>query len=244
MGDEELPVEGGISPEAEEQQTTTVSDDADEEQASPEEQAAYEEFVKEGYRLLYEGGEVKPGILKLLDDEPTDLKQALGESLPADSPVWTEKQHIITLAATTVVVTLQVVTEWKEREGELPVADVVFHGGAALLEDLAELAAKRGMHDYSEEEIGEAFRMAADIYREAASAAGLLDMEPLKAEWDELVAADKEGRVGDLLPPLRQFDEARSSEKLPEEQAAADDEPVEEEMPTDPAGPRGVRRGR
>src|SRR5947207_781737 len=66
-----------VDPNAPDGQGATVPDDQGE-QATPEEQAAYEEFVKTGYDLMYKGGKVNPGILKMLDDDPTDLIQALG----------------------------------------------------------------------------------------------------------------------------------------------------------------------
>lgn len=160
---------------------------------TPEEQAAYEEFVLNGYELLYEGGEVRPGILELLDEKPDDLMAVLGNvELERFSPV-------VALAATTTIVVLELVRRYGEDQ---PDGAIILHGGKDLLEELAEIAGLYGSHDYSEEEMSEAFRMGADLYREAAADIGLVDLDALKAEFAEIVAADREGRSAELLPGL------------------------------------------
>lgn len=175
-------------PDVEEGTVANVEGEA----ATPEEQAAYDEFVKEGLRLLYEGGEVRPSVLKLLDDDPSDLMAVLenAEELQQFSPV-------VALAAAAALITLQVAKETGQTEGV-----ILLHGGQALLEELAELAQQAGIYDYSEDEMGMAMRMAADLFREAAADEGIINLDEAKEEWGEIVQADQEGRLGDVLPQL------------------------------------------
>lgn len=165
--------------------------DSEGEEATPEEQQAYDEFVKDGFRVMYEGGEVKPRILELLDEDPADLIEVLGdEALKDFSPV-------VALAATATIIVLEVVRSTGEKDGT-----IILHGGKAIMEDIAEIAQKAGIRDYSEEEIGKAFHMAADLFRRAAEEEGLIELDEAKAEWEEIVAADKEGRLGEMIPAL------------------------------------------
>lgn len=176
------------------QEEGTVSDSEGGEPASEEEQAQYEAFVKDGLVLIYEGGEVRPGILELLDEDPADLIDVLGEVRELQ-----DLTPSVRLAATAAIVVLEMV----RRAGEnRPADDVIYQGGKEILEDLANLATEAGIHDYSEEEINQGFLMAVDLYREAAAKEGLLDMNALKGQFDEIVTADKEGRLGEVLPEL------------------------------------------
>jgi len=203
---------------------TLVGDEEGLDQATPEEQDAYEGCVLAGLELIYEGGEARPAILKLLDDDPSDLKAALGEAYPDNDANWQGREHILTLAAAATILTLKVTSQVAEETGERPDGVVIFHAGRALLEELAELSEKAGQRAYDESEIGEAFRVGADLFREAAADSGLIDLDSAKEDWDEVVQADHEGRLGEMLPQL--------ADAVPEEEA-----------PMEPAEPRGIRRG-
>lgn len=176
-----------------EEQGETVPDNEEGEQASPEEQAKYEEFVKTGYALMYAGGKVNPGVMKMLDDDPSDLMAVLDgtDALKEFSP-------IVALAATAAIITIKVCEKTGEKDGT-----IILHGGKAILEDLVEVAGKAGIRDYSEEEMGQAFHMGADLFRHAAEAKGLVNMDQAKEEWGQITAADKEGKLGDLIPQLK-----------------------------------------
>lgn len=214
---------GATAPEAVEGDTV-ADDDAMPSNVSPEEQQAYEEFVLKGFDLLYANGEVKPEILKLLDDNPEDLKQALGENLPLDAPadpqnpeagtMWDAMQPVIVLAAAAAIITLEVVKSYPE--GEQPEGAVIMHGGAQFLEDLAQIAEDAGIHTYTEEEMADAFRRGADIFRDAAEAEGLVDTEEAKQEWGQIVQADQEGRVDEVVPGIGQLGaQAAPEEEIP-----------------------------
>ena len=198
----------GLMPDPEmlEQEPDTVPDEEGGEQATPEEQERYEEFVKTAFGEMYSGGKVNPAILKMLDEDPSDLMAVLenAEELQQFSPV-------VALAATAAILTLNAAKATGEKDGA-----VLLHGGKAILEDLVEIAGKAGIADYSEEDMLNAMRMGADLFREAGAEEGIVDLETAKQEWGELEAADKEGRLGEIMPALANLKQA--PEEMPEEE--------------------------
>lgn len=157
------------------------------EQATPEEQAQFDDFIIDGMAMIYGGGEVKPGILKLLDNDPSDLKKALG-----DQAAFKDFTPGVALAAATVVIVLELV---RSADGK-PEDAVILHGGKRLMEELAQVCDEAGIHDFTEDELNRAFIIGLDLYREAAVAEGLIDeagMANLAAEFEEIKAADAQG---------------------------------------------------
>jgi hypothetical protein len=154
---------------------------------TPAEQQAYEDFVKHGLALIYGGGKVRPAILELLDENPKDL---------IDAPELKDFTPSVALAATATVVVLELVRRAGDRR---PDDAIVLHGGKALLEDLAHLAGEAKIHDFTQEELNRSFYLACDLYRDAAAGSGLIDLSQLKAEFEEVKAADAEGRLGALF---------------------------------------------
>lgn len=186
------PAGGGAPAPPADPNASTVPDDQGE-QATPEEQAKYEEFVKTGYGMMYAGGKVSPAVLKMLDDDPTDLIAALG-----NGDEFKQFSPLVALAATAAIITLKVCEKTGEKDGA-----IIMHGGKAIMEDLVEVAGKAGIKDYSEEEMNQAFHMGADLFRHAAESKGILDMSQAKEEWGQITAADKAGKLDDLIPQLK-----------------------------------------
>ncbi len=175
------------------EQTDPGSDDG-EPNVSPEEQAAYEEFVTTGLEAIYEGGKVKPGILELLDNDPADLIATLGQDIPE---LGERFNPTVALAATAVVVTLEII----ERLPEKPDGEIIMHGGKAILEELADLANERG-GDFTQEEINQAYLHAVDIYQATGTAAGTVDKELASQEFADILNAQDEGRLDEVVPGL------------------------------------------
>lgn len=169
---------------------TVVADEEGQEAVTPEEQAQYDQFVKLGMSLVGDKGE---DILDLLDEDPTDLREILG-----DTELLQEPTPAVALAATTVIVVLEAINRSPER----PSDDVIMHGGKELLEIIADLGADAGVHDYSQEEMNQAWLHGQDLYREAATSEGLVDQDAVKAQFDDIVTADKEGRLNEVVPGL------------------------------------------
>jgi hypothetical protein len=188
----------------------TVSDDEGTEQATPEEQAQYDTFVKLGDKLISEGGEK---ILDLIDEDPADLLKILG-----DIPELRDPTPSMTLAAAAVIVVMETIRRSPEKPDDL----IIMHGGKELLETLAQLGADSGGHDYSQDELNQAWLHGQDLYRETASAAGLIDDDALKQQFDEIVTSDKEGRLGQTLPALDKAEVA--TDEQPEEAPAGEED--------------------
>lgn len=186
----------------------TASDEGGE-AATPEEQAQYDALVTGAYELMYADGEVRPTILEFLDENPEDLRKIFGEALPLDEPadpndpegptIWEAQGPVIALAATTVIILLEVL---RQGGNERPEGYVILHAGTEILEDIAEISEKAGKHTFTQEEMGEALRKGADLFREAAAEEGMIDLDQVKAEFGEVVDADKQGRLGDVVPGL------------------------------------------
>lgn len=156
--------------------------DQEMEQASPEEQAQYEQVMNNAYELIFDE-KTMPGVL---------------ESLAGDGD---PKLGLATTAAS-------IVTHLKQsaEQGGQPLSeDVVYHAGVAILEDLADLAGKAGIHEFTEEEAEGALYQAMDVYRELN--AGEIDQERYAGELEGLKQADKAGTLGQMLPGIEKVAE-------------------------------------
>ena len=195
--EEEAPAEGAAPVEE--------SDTLDDEQpnVTPEEQAQYDQFVKNGFALIYtEDGEVRPSILALMDNDPSDVMKALPKEAAQDAAV--EFGPVNALAATAVTIVLKLV-ESADSSGNKPEGDVIAHGGMAIIEDLAEIALGEKIQDFTEDEMAAAFVKATQLYFLAARERGLIDdEEALKQDFAEIQAADAAGpeALDQLLPGL------------------------------------------
>ena len=166
---------------------------------SPEEQAQYDHFVGNAQELIYGDGEdgqprVEPAVLAQLRGEMDQEVQGVFANVePPLSGSPTDN-----LAAATVMVVL-VLEGTAASEGTQLDDAVVLHGGTEILSDLAEIAEAARIHAYTQEEIEAATYRAMDMYR---TTSGRVDQEALKAQFGEIVAADKAGTLDQLLPGI------------------------------------------
>lgn len=81
---------------------------------------------------------------------------------------------------------------------------VLMHAGKAIFEELIDVAEAAGLHDFTEQEIEGAWFRAMDLYRTAAETIGKTgyDPEALKAEFGQIVEANKAGNLNSILPGL------------------------------------------
>lgn len=149
---------------------------------SPEEQQQYEQFVGQALNLIYDDKGMQAVTQRLK-----------GTGDPMDD-----------LAQTAVMVVTRVQESAREAGQDIP-GDVLFHGGVEIIEDLANLAEKAGIHSFSEDELEGATYRALDLYRETATQAGLIDPAPLKQEFGELMQADQQGRLGEIIPGIEKY---------------------------------------
>lgn len=136
---------------------------------TPEEQAAYDEFVSNGMRLIYRGDgdqvEVNPAVLDQLRGKWDDVKPSLGK-MPEDEKPLDPSSPIDNIAVATVALVLALeasAAQSTDGKGRVDPA-VVFHGGAELLEQLADIAAAAKIHDFTEDEMTGAANRAALLY--------------------------------------------------------------------------------
>lgn len=177
-----------MPPQKAQPESEVVGDEEGLEQGTPEEQAQFDDFIIDGMAMIYGGGEVKPGILKMLDEDPSDLKKALG-----DQQLFKDFTPGVALAATTVVIVIELMRE----AGKGGLADlVILQGGKRLMEELATVCDEADIHDFSEDELNRAFIVGIDLFRETAVAEGLIDeagKANLAAEFEQIKAADAQG---------------------------------------------------
>lgn len=164
---------------------------------TPEEQAEYEQFVTNGYQLMYvqgqDGGEIRPEVLQSLQTAPAE-----GEAPPQEGG---PNPAILPLAQTAVSIVTQL--DDSARQAGKPVSDdVLYHGATAIVEELAEIAEAAQIHDYTEEEMQGALMQAIDLYRPKLIEDGRTSEETLKAQFDEINQAESAGKLGDVLPGL------------------------------------------
>ncbi|PGH55880.1 hypothetical protein CRT60_21755 [Azospirillum palustre] len=145
---------------------------------SPEEQAEYDRFIDQAFRLVYDEKSF-PAILKRLTATPDPVEG---------------------LAAVVVMVVSRL-KDSAQQQGVEVSPGVLFHGGSELLEDIADTAAKAGIHQYTDQEMEKALYRALDLYRAMDQRAGG-DRQAFQQDWDALVQADRQGRLGDLVPQL------------------------------------------
>ena len=173
---------------------------AEGEAVSPEEQGAYDAFVKQAMAIVYppeEPGTARPQIIDNLkgvfDAQIMQMFQA------AEPPIAETPQEA--LSVTTV--TLVMMTEALMLQEGMEVPDsVVYHGGIEVLEILTEAAEAATGYDFTQEDIDNAALRAMDLYRLASPRA---DNDALKAEFDEIVAANDAGNLDQVLPGATQY---------------------------------------
>ncbi len=179
------------SPEVEAREGMMGDMDETPSNVSPEEQEAYDTFVSNGLQLMSKGGKINDAILQRLE--------ATGD--PIDD-----------LANATVMIVVTLVESAANSNAPVP-DEVVMHGGVEILEHLVELAEKAGIHDYTEKEMEGALYRALDYYREWGKQSGRVDEEALKGEFEQIVEADRSGRLDAVLPGLPKGDDQSAADE-------------------------------
>lgn len=154
------------------------------EAVSPEEQAAYDRFVTNGMTLIYSDNAL-----------PKVLDTLAGDGNPIEG-----------LANATAMVALRLDESARQSEIEVP-GPVKFHGSVELLEQMAELGEAAGIHEYSPEDLESATFMALDLYRESQSEQGQLPKEELEQDMQQVLEAEEQGKIEQVLPGLSEYAE-------------------------------------
>lgn len=152
------------------------------ENVSPEEQAEYNEFVSNGMELIYDE-QAMPQILQNIE----------GDGNPIEG-----------LANSLVMIVMRLDESAQEGGKEIS-GDVKFHGATELMEQMVELAEQAGIHEYSEEDMESSLLLAMDLYRDMSRERGTLPVEELSEDMNEIVQADEQGRLDEMVPGLGQY---------------------------------------
>lgn len=171
----------------------TQPGERDGQNATPEEQAAYENFIKMAMEIIYNGGRVNPDILDRLalrtggDDEGTQAVKAL--------------------ASVTVIVVTHVQDAIKKGGGTID-PGVMYHASSAVMADIADLAGKpnpktgKPTHVYTQKELDGAWIRAVDQYQQEQTASGDLPKGAMSHDWGEVVGAARAGNLEAISPEL------------------------------------------
>lgn len=153
--------------------------------ASPEEQEEMEHFVGRAWELIYDD-KTFPRVVEMLS----------GGGKDGGDPV-----HGLAMATEMVVAR---VAQAADQAGHQVPPDVLYHAGADILEELAEVSRRGQIKDYSQDpdSLERAWLEALDIFRDRLQKAGELDQESAKADLDRLIAMDQNGMLEKIMRDL------------------------------------------
>jgi hypothetical protein len=186
MPPEEMPPEDQLAPdEVQDVPNDELSPVAEE--ATPEEQAQADRFLAKAWELIYDDNTF-PKIVDMLEG-------GIGEDGQGDPEQGLAK-------ATDLVVSR--VAAVAEEAGEPVDPIVLYHAGADVFEDLAEVSRRGRIKDFSQDSDGleRAWFMALDMYRDRLTQSGALDEADAKAGLDQLQRADENGSLERIMRNL------------------------------------------
>ncbi len=147
---------------------------------SPAEQQIYEQFVNNAFSAIYDEKSL-----------PSIIESLKGDGNPVEG-----------LANTAVGVVVRV-QDSAEQSGQALGEEVVFSAGTEILEDLASLSEKAGIHEFTPEELEAAMFQAMDRYRELKGGSDGAAFQGAKEDFNKIVEIDKAGRLDEAVPGLR-----------------------------------------
>lgn len=146
---------------------------------TPDEQKMYDQFVDNAFSAIYDDKSL-----------PQVIESLKGDGNPMDG-----------LANTAVSIVVRV-QDSAEQAGQAIPPDVVFNAGVEILENLADLAGKAGVHEFTAQEIEGAMFQAMDIYRETKGRDGGAGRPQIVEDFNQIVALDQAGRLDEVAPGL------------------------------------------
>ncbi len=179
-------------------QTGTAADAGAEGEVTADEQGQYTEFVTNGMRLLHDEGGLKK-----------TLEAIAGDGDPIEG-----------LANVVAGIVMRVEDSATQSGAEIS-GDVLMQGGTELLEQAAELAEEADIHDFSEEELGQAHQQAMHLYMATRQQQGKLPPEKFAQDLQELQAAEQDGSLETMIPGIAEFAEQQVAKASQAKPAAA-----------------------
>lgn len=149
--------------------------------ANPIEQQDYEQFLNNCFKLMYSS-----------DNDFASLKMILQQLASPKDPG-------ATLANITVTI-VHKAEDSARASGLKPDSSTILEAGKTVLEDVASLAFRARLQDYTEAQLEGAFYRAIDQYRAMSDAAGTLDKAAAQKEFAAMVQAEKDGTLDRVVP--------------------------------------------
>lgn len=178
-----------------------MGEDGEQSNVSPEEQAAYEQFVANGLKLIF-NEQTAPKLIASL--------QAEGNPVHA-------------LANATVMI-VQRLEQSAAKAGQTISPDILMHGGAEIMSNIAELAKAAKIHEFSEEELESASYVAMDLYGDQAMKQGTLDKNAIAQDVQTIVQADQQGTLEQVVPGIEEAAARAKARKPMDEEAPPEQE--------------------
>lgn len=146
--------------------------------ASPEEQAQYNEFVAQAFKVIYGEGEVPKPLLDM-------LKGGGDEQGPMEG-----------LARAATMITARVAVSGEEAGKRFPLS-IVEAAGKEILEELAEVSRRAGIKDFSKDEdaLEGAYFRAVDMFRVLMQQDGRIDQQQYQQKLQTLQQMDQSGEL-------------------------------------------------
>lgn len=159
---------------------------------TPQEQAQYDEFMNNAYKLIYSDNTF-----------PAVLKRIKTSSNPVEA--------IANITASTV----NRLKDSAEKAGKTLSVDVLYQGGKELIEDLADMTAQAGIHTFTDKEMESAVYLALDLFRQMQGPQSPADQAATQQDVQTLKGAQAAGGLDQLLPGLGGRDPAAGGGPAP-----------------------------
>ncbi len=170
-------------------------------EASPEEQAAMDKFVDNAVKLMSDpqSGKLAPAVEAQLQGQfDLEIMQMFADVKPPHNP----QSPIDNVAFTGLIIVMA--TDASAHENGFQMGnDVVLNAGVDVIDILVDEAKRMGLVEGTDEDVQNAFTRAVDVYQQIDGPR--VDKQALAAEFEELVQADREGRLEEVLPGASQF---------------------------------------
>lgn len=177
--------------------TEPPPDDEEQPNVAPEEQAMYERFIENFHEIVFGKTGRSPGP----NGEPP-IFDTIMETLQGVGKSGAENAHIEALATVTVRV-VGFLADSAEQAGKPIPHDVLLHAASEIVPNLAEFAEALGIHDdYTEEELAYVLESASGMYAQELFQQGKINQQEMQQYADEMIAADEQGRIEEVLPGI------------------------------------------
>ena len=154
--------------------------------ATPEEQAIYDGLVARAFEVIFVGDDADTANLR------PEIIEALSDGDPAED-----------LGEVAGTVFARVMQAAREDDVEMD-EDLEIAAGAEVFVVLAQAMTYAGLYDFEQDDeaFNAAWLIAADQYRRIGVATGAVDMEKEQAAFQDVVAADQDGRLDAMMAQL------------------------------------------